>query len=1053
MRQQEAKSPGWLFALRAVVVPSLLALGLAACGDAQDEPSGADLPVVHISQLRAQSTVPVQGKGNVDFEGVYLPGVVACENGNAPFEALKAQAIAARSFAIFKLQVEGAGSLRDSQADQVYSCGRTPSAEHRRAVSETAGQVMVTGGKVNASFYVSGVMPSAASCIPSAADRSRASSIDRGVEGYVTHNNTTGRGSSLGFIGNPHNQGCMSQNGSACLANAGRSAISILRFYYGAGLTLTTLPGGVAPPPSDAPGGGGTGGGSNPDPNNPTANDPGSCTSSEQAPTILPRSSWGAAAPRGLRSTHTPNRITVHHTVSPARSNGPSSIKEVQDWHFQRGWSDIGYHFLIDRSGVIYEGNPENRIGAHVGDQNTGNLGISFIGNFETEQFPEVQKIAGARLIRHLATKHNITINRSLVKGHGERASTACPGRNVNMDELVRLAEANTICAPNDPTQGGNGSSGGSPYTYETPEGEVVPNGLKGYRYLRMTHTGSSAEPFFIDTVYQLRGATRLYAKSASGGTNSGASIGEGDVTACSELNSKATSLTGGASITYEFAEGTYNSRFFISAFKTDPLPDARSCPHTFAARVKVETSVDGQAWETISEDMASNSGADIPSGAFEFMEPAGDTAPRAATFKMRAPAEIVKVEYFAEKFPLGTGEDRGNNYQVDYRFDGVGRRLISAWGYNAAGELVAKAQKYVTVGDGLSFVTPREGGTYKPDLSFEVQAVGDEFAEVIYLVNGQEIGRSSAKGSNFQITHRLDYGEHKVTARGVDSSGKKLDEQHVNITISDTASGLYFISPKSGGSYRAKVNMLAEASDPSITRVDYKADDQHALGTSSNRAGQFPNTYEFNQFGRRKLTAHGFNAEGREVATATIFVTLTDGSGAVPGGSMDTPPGGGGSNPGGGSCSPNTTQADRLASDARAKSVPRSLGQCWKYVKQAMQRVGPVNPYAVGISGPCSAYNFQLSAYCFYRNANANPQELRSKYKMERINVSPTQAPRGAVISWDRGCNGFHATHGHVEISQGDGTACSDYCGRIRAGGTSCSGVYMPINQMACTN
>lgn len=166
------------------------------------------------------------------------------------------------------------------------------------------------------------------------------------------------------------------------------------------------------------------------------------------APKIVSRAQWGARAPRSRRPTHRPNRITIHHTVQSKRLAGAAAARDVQNTHMNgNGWADMGYHFLVDRDGTIYQGNPENLVGAHVARQNTGNLGIAMIGSFHQETLGEVQKQAVARLVRHLARKYNIAINRTNIKGHKERLATICPG-NVDLNELVRLAANGPTCTP-----------------------------------------------------------------------------------------------------------------------------------------------------------------------------------------------------------------------------------------------------------------------------------------------------------------------------------------------------------------------------------------------------------------------------------------------------------------------------------------------------------------------------------------------------------------------------------------------------------------------------
>ncbi|MFZ9889517.1 MAG: SpoIID/LytB domain-containing protein [Myxococcota bacterium] len=187
-----------------------------------------------VTALEAYCTVNVQGVGVVDIESDYLPRVVACENGAASSEALRAQAVAARSYVYYRLAT-GDGSITDGQGDQVYSCSQAPTQRHFDAVASTAGEVLQYQGTPVAAFYVAGAIPQSDTCIPSPTDEDRFE-----TERYVTYNwERAGGGveqSSLGFLhpANHANRGCHSQNGAHCLADAGWSYEDILRFYYGA---------------------------------------------------------------------------------------------------------------------------------------------------------------------------------------------------------------------------------------------------------------------------------------------------------------------------------------------------------------------------------------------------------------------------------------------------------------------------------------------------------------------------------------------------------------------------------------------------------------------------------------------------------------------------------------------------------------------------------------------------------------------------------------------------------------------------------------------------
>ena len=111
-------------------------------------------------------------------------------------------------------------------------------------------------------------------------------------------------------------------------------------------------------------------------------------------------------------------------------------VAEIRRWHVQdRGWKDIGYHFLIDRNGNIATGRPVDQIGAHVQGHNTGTIGVCLIGGHgssEADKFADrftadqegQLRLLLAKLLRAYPTATKIT-------GHNQYAAKACPGFNV----------------------------------------------------------------------------------------------------------------------------------------------------------------------------------------------------------------------------------------------------------------------------------------------------------------------------------------------------------------------------------------------------------------------------------------------------------------------------------------------------------------------------------------------------------------------------------------------------------------------------------------------
>lgn len=239
--------------VRAVVLASTAsALVLAACGEerpaSRSGPTSTRAFTVPAPLNPVPCNITVDGVGEVDIEDDYLPHVITCENGGANLEALKAQAIAARSVAYYA--IETTGSICDSQGCQVYGCGATPSATAYEAVAATAGQYLSFNQTLTYGFYVAGDnQTSPPSCVGTATT---------GTETWVTYNEgktgTQVEQTALGFIHDPadpgygQNRGCMSQWGARCLENSlGYDVLGILRFYYGADIELIKATGACLP--------------------------------------------------------------------------------------------------------------------------------------------------------------------------------------------------------------------------------------------------------------------------------------------------------------------------------------------------------------------------------------------------------------------------------------------------------------------------------------------------------------------------------------------------------------------------------------------------------------------------------------------------------------------------------------------------------------------------------------------------------------------------------------------------------------------------------------
>jgi hypothetical protein len=114
-------------------------------------------------------------------------------------------------------------------------------------------------------------------------------------------------------------------------------------------------------------------------------------------------------------------------------SKTSAKVAEIRRWHLGNGWSDIGYHYLIDRDGTVAKGRDVSVTGAHVKGRNTGTIGICLMGGHgssETDAFSEHFTGEQDRALRKLIADLHKQFGPVEVNGHNQYAAKACPGFN-----------------------------------------------------------------------------------------------------------------------------------------------------------------------------------------------------------------------------------------------------------------------------------------------------------------------------------------------------------------------------------------------------------------------------------------------------------------------------------------------------------------------------------------------------------------------------------------------------------------------------------------------
>jgi len=133
--------------------------------------------------------------------------------------------------------------------------------------------------------------------------------------------------------------------------------------------------------------------------------------------------------------------LIVHHSDTPNSSDDwPAVVRAIWNFHVNgNGWSDIGYNYLIDPTGLVYEGRGNDVLGAHFCGQNTNTLGVCLLGDF-TDRVPSLEaRLALAELLAWktcaigadpLDTAFHAPsgLNLPRISGHRDGCATSCPG-------------------------------------------------------------------------------------------------------------------------------------------------------------------------------------------------------------------------------------------------------------------------------------------------------------------------------------------------------------------------------------------------------------------------------------------------------------------------------------------------------------------------------------------------------------------------------------------------------------------------------------------------
>ena len=168
-----------------------------------------------------------------------------------------------------------------------------------------------------------------------------------------------------------------------------------------------------------------------------------------EKPEVVSRAEWscpdGQDSPGWTQQYANVTHIIIHHTATPnTDTDWAARVLSIWNYHtYDNGWGDVGYNYLIDPDGIIYEGRAggDDVIGGHASGHNTGTMGVAFLGTFSDTEPTDAALDSAESLLAWKFSQNGISpLENSTdhagsyyanIAGHRDLAATECPGEDL----------------------------------------------------------------------------------------------------------------------------------------------------------------------------------------------------------------------------------------------------------------------------------------------------------------------------------------------------------------------------------------------------------------------------------------------------------------------------------------------------------------------------------------------------------------------------------------------------------------------------------------------